>query len=188
MHVIYTGERVRLRPFSDSAEWCQLREQIDARPNDFWGSLYKPQGRQAARFENDGLLNTGEIGAFAIERLDTSQLVGYERHRTPAHGSITGSVGTLILSEHWHRGFGIEAKQLCFCYLFENYPVERVEASTFSGHRRARNGMEQSGMRREGSCKLFRQIHGVYNELVVYRIFREQWEQLPIRQVVRRGA
>lgn len=188
MHVVYTGERVRLRPFLDAAEWCRLREQIDAEPNEFWGSLFKPQGRQMARFERDGLLNAGEIGAFAIERLDTGQLVGYERHRTPAHNSITGSVGTLVLPEHWHHGFGIEAKQLCFCYLFESFAIERVEASTFSGHLRARRGMELSGMRREGSHSLLRLINGVYHELIVYRIFREEWEQLPIRQLVERGV
>jgi len=188
MHTVYTGERVQLRPFHTAEEWLQLRATIDTVPNDYWGPLFQPQARHGAQFEFSGLLDEAGLGAFAIERLDTGQLVGYERHSTPRPGGLAASVGTLILSEHWHRGFGIEAKQLCFCYLFENFTVERVEASTFSGHLRARRGMELSGMRREGGHALFRMIDGVYHELIVYCIFREEWEQLPIRQVVRRGA
>ncbi|GEM_PF-594102 len=188
MHVVYTGERVRLRPFRDAAEWLELRATIDAVPNDYWGSLFHPQARHAAQFERNGLLDEAGLGAFAIERLDTGQLVGYERHRTPRPGAIAASVGTLILEEHWHRGFGIEAKQLCFCHLFENYAIERAEASTFSNHLRARRGMELSGMQPEGRLRSWLRVSGVYQDLLMYRILREQWEQLPIRQVVRRGA
>jgi len=188
MHVVYTGERVRLRPFSSADEWGQLRDEIDAVPNEYWGLLYHPRGRHAADFEETGLLKADGLSAFAIERLDTNQLVGYERHRTPPAGGLVASVGTLILDGHWHRGFGIEAKQLCFCYLFENYPVERVEASTFNHHPRARRGMERSGMHMDGRLRSLHRVGGVAYDMLTYCIFREQWEQLPIRQVVKRGA
>jgi len=157
-------------------------------PNDYWGSLFQPRGRHSSDFDKDGLLDTVGAPAFAIERRDTGELVGYERHHLPRPGMLIAGVGTLLLPDHWHRGFGIEAKQLCFCYLFENYPIQLVEAVTVANHVRARRGMERSGMRYAGRVRRLRCIGGVYCDLTGYQLFREQWEQLPIRGIVKRGV
>jgi RimJ/RimL family protein N-acetyltransferase len=113
--------------------------------------------------------------------------VGYEEHGSPKPGKLTGWVGTFILPEHWHNGFGIEAKQLCYCYLFESYPILSVESATLSCHKRAARGLHGSGMHFEGRVKAFHYRAGVFHDLVCYRITREEWERHPIRSVVQRG-
>jgi len=132
------------------------------------------------------MLAADKYSTFAIQRLDTNQLVGYEEHGFISN--IAAWVGTFIKHEHWHQGFGIEAKQLCYCYLFESFPLIRVDSGTLEHHSRAINGLLKSGMTFEGRVRQVSYTHNRYFDEVTYRIFREEWEQLPIRQVVKRGA
>jgi len=188
MHTIWTGERVRLRPFKDEKEWAELYYDLHGVPNAFWGAWWSCRQERTKAFKPAGKLQPGKYSLFAIERLDTGEMIGYEEHGAPRPGEIMGWVGTFIKPAHWHRGFGIEAKQLCYCYLFESYPIVRVDSGTLAHHTRARNGLAKSGMHFEGRIRSYHYTQGRYYDMVCYAIFREQWEQLPIRQVVQRGA
>jgi RimJ/RimL family protein N-acetyltransferase len=186
MNTIWTGERVRLRPFRDEDERCSIYEELHVTPNEFWGAWWSARQQVKKDFEDAGMLHADKYSTFAIERLDTNQLVGYEEHGFVS--SIAAWVGTFIKPEHWHRGFGIEAKQLCYCYLFESFPFLRVDSGTLEHHVRARNGLMKSGMSYEGRVRRMHCTEGRYYDMVTYYIFREDWEKLPIRQTVRRGA
>lgn len=188
MHTIWTGERVRLRPFRDEQEWCDLNEELHIVPNDFWGPWWSARQEKKKDYEPAGMLSADKYSCFAIERLDTGELVGYEEHEPPHPGAITAWVGTFILPAHWSQGFGIEAKQLCYCYLFETYPIELVHSGTLEHHTRAARGLHESGMRFIGRIRRFHFTAGNYYDMVCYSIFREEWEQHPIRQIVRRGV
>ena len=188
MHTIWTGERVRLRPFKDEQEWCDLQQEQRAVPHEFWGVMWRARQEFKKNFEPAGMLEPGKHGAFAVERLDTGELVGEELHGLEYQPGIVGYVGTFLKPAHWHQGFGIEAKQLCYCYLFENYPITQIWADTVECHTRAASGLVRSGMRFDCRAKCFHFIDGKYYDLVCYSIFREEWEQLPIRQIVKRGG
>jgi RimJ/RimL family protein N-acetyltransferase len=187
MHTIWTGERVRLRPFKDDKEWSGLHEELHGVPNDYWGAWWTSRQELKKDFEPAGMLSPDKYSAFAIERLDTGELVGYEEHGAPKPGGITAWVGTFISPEHWHNGFGVEAKQLCLCFLFENYPILSIESSTLANHKRAARGLHLCGMHFEGRVKAFHYTDGVFHDMVCYRITREEWERHPIRGIVRRG-
>jgi len=186
MITTWTGERVRLRPFASADERCDQLAQIRIKPNQFWGAWWTARQKANKDFEDCGLLSTDKYGCFAVERLDTGELVGFEEHGF-LDGGITAWFGTFLKPEHWHRGFGIEAKLLAFCYLFENFPLESIDSGTLDNHVRARRGMLQSGMHFEGRVRRYHYLDGEYHNLVFYRIFREEWEQLPIRRIVKRG-
>jgi len=188
MHTIWTGERVRLRPYADEKEWCDMQEELHREPNDFWGAWWHPRAMLKKDFEETGMLDASKRSVFAIERLDTGVAVGFEECG-PGSGatSIGGWVGTFIKREHWHSGYGIEAKLLAMCFLFENYPYVRVDAGTLANHKRAAHGLHLCGMRYEGRIKGAHYADGKYHDIVCYCIFREEWEKLPIRQIVKRG-
>jgi RimJ/RimL family protein N-acetyltransferase len=186
MHTIWTGERVRLRPFKDEKEHASLKEDLHITPNEFWGAWWAGRQQINKAFAPAGKLAPDKYSMFAIERLDTNQLVGYEEYG--AISSIAAWVGTFIKPEHWHCGFGIEAKQLCYCYLFESYPLVRVDSGTLEHHTRARHGLQNSGMTFENRVRRMHYTEGRYYDMVTYHLFREDWEQLPIRQIVRRGV
>lgn len=187
MHTVWTGERVRLRPFASEEEWLGLYDELHSVPNDFWGCWWKARPQRKKDFEPAGMLDAEKYSVFAVERLDTGELVGYEEHGAPAPGSIRAWVGTFLRPKHWHRGFGIEAKQLCLCYLFESYPVLRVDSGTLENHTRARKGLEACGMTFEGRVRKCHPTADKFHDFVCYRIFREEWLELPFRQIVRRG-
>jgi len=186
MQVIYSGERLRLRPFRDLAEYLpQLYESFDE-PARFWPPKRCPIERRRKWFSETGGLDDRR-GEFAIERLDSGQLIGCMSHST-YRPALCANIGTLISKAHRHRGYGVAAKQLMMCYLFENFPLLRVEATTLTHHLRARRGVELAGMSLDFSERRRCWSQGKLGTWVTYRIFREEWEQLPIRQVVKRGA
>lgn len=187
MNVIYAGERVCLRPFKDKDEFAWLFDEIMVVPNDHWGPGWWPRAEREKEFTPAGMLDPGMYSAFAIERLDTNEVVGFEEHGGLSSGSVATWLGTDIRREHWHRGFGIEAKLLMLCYLFENFPLETVHAGTLEHHTRARAGLEACGMSYIGRLSKIHHDNGKFHDIVHYRIFREEWEQLPIRDLVQRG-
>lgn len=187
MHTIYTGERVRIRPFKDADEFVATGQRFAQVVHPFWGPQYETPQRMRKDFAEAGMLNTSEYSQFAMERLDTGAVIGLAENGGVRPGRIQSWVGTFIFEEHWGRGFGVESKQLQFCYLFENYPIERVESATLENHVRAARGLRDCGMHFEGRLRAAVRQHGRWVDLVQYAIFREDWEKLPIREIVKRG-
>ena len=188
MHTIWTGQRVRLRPFADEKEYLEMQEELHREPNDFWGAWWHPLAKLKKDFEETGILDAGKYCVFVIERLDTGEAVGFEECG-PCNGptSISAWLGTFIKREHWSQGFGFEAKQLALCFMFENFPYERVGGDTVANHKRAARGLQLCGMTFEGRIKGAHHTDGKYHDIVCYRIFRDEWKKLPIRQTVKRG-
>jgi RimJ/RimL family protein N-acetyltransferase len=187
MYTHYTGERVLIRPFKDKAEYRYVMEHSTALPNDNWGPWHWPEAIAGTNFDESGLLSADKYSQFAVERLDTGEVVGYEEYGPPEPAGISAWLGTEILRPHWSNGFGIEAKQLVLCYLFENFPLETVYADTCSPHVRAQRGLEACGMRYVGKFNGTHIKDGRYEDVYNYQIFREQWEQLDYRHTVKRG-
>jgi RimJ/RimL family protein N-acetyltransferase len=187
MHTTYTGTRVKLRPFRDEAEFSTLNIELAIEPNQAWGPCHTPTPKMKADFDPCGLLDITRYSQFAIERLDTGELIGIEEFGGAAVGVIVSWVGTFILPAHQAQGFGVEAKQLAYCALFENLPLERVDACTLSNHPKAMRGLELSGMTFEGRQRQAQFSQGQWVDLMHYVIFREQWLDLPVRGIVKRG-
>jgi RimJ/RimL family protein N-acetyltransferase len=188
MYATYTGERTRLRPLASRDEAMSIHSQIRRLPNEYWGPGWYPREEVAKQYdEKGGLCGASGENMFAVERLDSGEVIGFEFCGLWGPGSIAGWFGTNIAPEHRGLGFGIEAKLLMLCFLFENYPVNHVGSDTVADHWPARRGMEACGMTQEGLLKGRLLRAGLYYDVVWYGILRRDWEKLPIRQVVTRG-
>jgi RimJ/RimL family protein N-acetyltransferase len=187
MYTVYTGERVKLRPFKDDAEHRQAVASSMSLPNDHWGPCYMSDQERRDKFDPAAMLDPGQYSHFAVERLDTGECIGWEEHGPLAVGQLETWLGTEILRPHWHMGFGLEAKQLMLCYLFENFPLLTVRADTCGHHHRAKRGLEACGMRYIGCLRGVHYAHGVRHDIPQYQIFREEWEALDYRHQVQRG-
>jgi len=187
MHVIYSGERVRLRPFRDFAEFNVVHAEDYGIPDPFRGPRWWPVSRREAEFGEHGMLDHGHYSMSAIERLDTNELAGISGCSSHRSGALVMNIGTYILARHRGSGFGIEAKQLQLCRVFENYPLKAVRSSTMEHHTRARASLEACGMHCYGRLRAIECTAGRWYDEVYYEIFREEWEQLPIRRIVKRG-
>ena len=188
MELIWTGERVRLRPFASADELNDLLEELTLEPDEIWGYGWWVRSRITAAFNENGKIgDAGTWSIFAVDRLDTGELVGYEVVSLPGPHQIDAEIGTVILRRHWSNGFGREAKLLAMCLLFESFPLARVSAATMDKHTRARAGLEACGMRHEGTKRGAAFSLGRRQGVAEYAIFREEWERHPVRRVVRRG-
>lgn len=187
MHNVYTGETVRIRPLAALDELHRIMAAENLEPNEHWGVWHYPLPEQRKDFKDSGLMNTDKYSMFAIERLDTGECIGYEEFGGLAPGKLGTWIGTFVMTEHRGNRFGVEAKQLAYCYIFENYPARMVFADTTATHHGAQRGLALSGMRRVGARRKAHYRKGQYIDVVLYEILRGEWEQLPIRRIVQRG-
>lgn len=188
MHVIYTGKLVRLRPFRDADEVASLICNQEIWFNEHWGQWYEPEATVRKDFEETGFLSADKYSMFAIERLDTGELVGCEEYGGMSPARFNTWIGTMILEQHRSKGFGREAKQLAMCYLFENYPLQMIWSDTTSEHTRAQAGLEAVGFQPIGTARRFKKRNDRFFDNPFYQLFREDWEKMPVREYVTRGA
>ena len=174
MKNMYAGELVRLRPFASAEEGLALVREIHLSLIPGWGEQWVPQPEISRMWEPDGWM--GEEVTFAVERLDTGELVGFENAMPPKPPRLRGMVSTYIREAHRGRGYGVEAKQLAMRFLFEHYPLEQVEAITLATHRSALRGLELCGMREEGRLIGCTVSEGRWDDKVFFTISRSEWE------------
>jgi RimJ/RimL family protein N-acetyltransferase len=187
MHTVYTGERVKLRPFRSLEEFDSVIAEDYASPDPFRGPRWYAESSRSQQYDLRGVLGPEGYSNFAIEELKCGTTVGTEGHSAINSGQVCVNIGTYLLPDWRGMGLGIEAKALLFCLLFENYPLEVVQASTLEHHQRARRSLEACGMQHFGRLRGIERVDGVACDEVQYRIFREEWESLPIRNMVIRG-
>jgi len=187
MITVYTGEKAKIRPFKSAAEANGLRVAIYAEPNLHWGPGWYPLGTASKNYDEHGLMDGANWHQFAIEDLDSGELIGVEQCGLCGKNSIEAWFGTFIHPDHRNKGYGVEAKRLMMCFMFENFPINRVMSDTVVTHTAARRGMERCGMKLEGYLRAAHIIDGKWYDVPWYRLLRGEWEQMDYRHTVRRG-
>ena len=188
MHTTYEGQLVRLRPFRDADEMMQLVDEEHREPNAHWGPWHKVGRAMRTEFGEAGMLPDDGRRLMCVERLDTGETVGYEEVGPLTLPRLVAWIGTFIRPVHQKRGFGMEAKQLMFCMLFDSLPIECIMADTLSTHQPARRGLELSGMRYIGCRPAVHYRHGRYEAVVYYHLSRQSWQSMGYRHSVRRSG
>lgn len=171
---VYTGKLVRLRPFTSVDEGLALIHEIHLGLIPGWGEQWTPLAEIREGWERDGWMGDEDC-VFAVERLDTGELAGYEIATPPQVPALTGWIATYIREDHRGRGFGVEAKRLAMRFLFENYPAGNLAAITLSVHKQALRGLQLSGMREEGRLTGCTVSQGRWVDKVFFTITRAEW-------------
>lgn len=188
MYNVYEGRTVRIRPFVSADEYAAMALEQGIELNPHWGSWFEPRADTLKSWEGTGGIGTGGYNNMAIERLDTGELIGYEEYGLDLPQLPAAWVGTYIMPAHHGQRFGVEAKQLMYCCVFENFAVQRIYTDTVETHLAAARGLKLSGMRYEGR-KTKRTIKdGRFIDSVHYALYREEWEAMPYRHKVGRKA
>lgn len=188
MYSVYTGKQVRIRPWRDTDELFGYSKQSHVAPIPILGAHWYSQGHEDQAVRDDGFLNPERLCAFAIEDLDSGDAIGMECCIFFPKAPLAAELGTTLVEEYRGHGRGVEAKQLALCFLFENFPLERVAAVTMHTHKRSRRGIELLGMHYEGCRRNNFFSEGAWVDMVHYVMFREEWEAMDYRQAVKRGV
>ncbi|GLV53760.1 alanine acetyltransferase [Dictyobacter sp. S3.2.2.5] len=169
------GERIRLRP-AKVADIDMLHSRADdaafeGEYNDFG---LNPDRHLQRSFEADGLLSARH-GTLIVENM-AGEFVGTISYRSVAYGPNEGSkhyaMGISLAPEQRGKGYGSEAQKLLTDYLFNTYPIIRVEASTDVTNIAEQRSLAKAGFTREVRVRKAQWRGGEWHDLFVYSKLR----------------
>jgi aminoglycoside 6'-N-acetyltransferase len=126
------------------------------------------------RFAEHGFL-TSQYGRLLVvtQRDEVAGFVSYHQQRYgPNEGSTAYNIGIGLHVDYRGKGYGSEAQRLLAAYLFDTYPVMRIEASTDKENVPEQKALEKAGFTREGIIRGAQWRGGRWHDLVLYSKLR----------------
>jgi len=169
------GEKIVLRPVErEDLERIESWESDPGALGDF--NDFGLPGRQgmAKQFEENGML-TAEFGRLVVlgEDGEPAGMADYRRvDHGPRNGGHAYELGTYLLAASRGQGYGVEVADLLAKYLFDTYPVQRVQAETDVENAAAQRALEKAGFTREGVLRAAQWRAGDWHDLVIYSKLR----------------
>ena len=169
--MILSGEKISLRPLTRADLPI-----FEAWTNDIsFNSEYNTFGLRSSGNLERGLNEEGLVGSrqgmLAIVDAAGSIVGDVSYHQEmygPNEGSRVYNIGISIAVEHRGKGYGPEAQRLLAAYLFDTYPIMRVEASTDIKNIPEQRALEKAGFTREGVLRKVQWRNGDWHDLVIY--------------------
>ena len=123
---------------------------------------------------HERLFESGQQADFAITRRADGELIGAIGLVIDG-GSDRAELGYWVGRPHWGQGFCSEAGRAVLTFGFERWPLQRIHACWFLRNPASGRVLEKLGMTREGILRRHVKKNGVYEDLVVCGILREEW-------------
>jgi ribosomal-protein-alanine N-acetyltransferase len=106
-------------------------------------------------------------------------------------GTVIGSVGGFWVSQsnavmelgysvaepYWGRGIAVEASRVLLDYLFEQYPITRLQARVFVGNDASERVLQKLGFTREGVLRALLVRRQRTHDIAYYSLLRREWER-----------
>jgi RimJ/RimL family protein N-acetyltransferase len=176
--LILETARLRLRPITlqDAPEAARIagrREIADTMisiPHPFSESQAQDWiARQIRADESPGQL------VFAVTRRTDSQLIGTVALRDIHYEHAQAELGFWIAVDLWGRGFATEAAGAVVAHAFLALGLNRVCAHHLVRNPASGRVLEKLGMRREGVLRQRVRKWGVFEDVVILAVLREDW-------------
>jgi RimJ/RimL family protein N-acetyltransferase len=173
-------QRLTLRAFTRADAPIVQRLAGDRAIADTTLNIPHPYGNGVAESwiaSHDALRAQGSRVTFAVVRRSDDVLVGAitltlhpERHRA--------ELGYWIGRPYWGNGFATEAARAIVAYGFAALGLHRVHASHLARNPASGRVMQKIGMTREGTLRSHVRKWGVFEDIVIYGILREESDRL----------
>lgn len=165
------GERVGLRPVTQADIAVLEAWKNDATISGSYNMFgLQPTNGLESRFQAHGLLDDGR-GTLMIVTL-AGEVVGsisyHEVRYGPNAASRAYNIGLSVVPDQRGSGYGAEAQRLLAEYLFQTFPIARVEAQTDVTNLAEQRALEKAGFTREGVLRKAQWRAGDWHDLVVY--------------------
>jgi ribosomal-protein-alanine N-acetyltransferase len=118
----------------------------------------------------------GESIHFAVILKTTAELIGAVS-LIIEKGFNRAELGYWIGKEYWNQGYCTEAAGSILDYGFGQLLLHKITASHFSGNPSSGKVMSKIGMKKEGFLRKHVAKNSKFEDLVVYGILREEWEE-----------
>lgn len=169
-------EKLTLRAFTenDLAFLVRLDTDPDALGPFEW-SGFIDAGARRRRWNTDGYVGSTST-ALAVVGPDDA-VVGIASWEARTRGGPIGAcyeIGLALLPEHRSRGWGTAAQAMLVRYLFRYTLANRLEAQTDAENVFEQAALERIGFRREGVLRGVRFRKGVWRDMMIYGMLREE--------------
>jgi ribosomal-protein-alanine N-acetyltransferase len=183
--------RLRLRPFAASDAPTVAELAGDARVAAPTLNIPHPYPPELARTWIAGLAEAaaaGRVYAFAITERAGEAVIGAITIRPDVFERA--EIGYWLGVPSWGRGYTSEAAQRVTAFGFEALRFHRIQATCLPRNPASVRVLEHVGMRREGLLRGYVRKDGVYEDLLMYAILRDEWKEqsaVGSRQSAERG-
>jgi ribosomal-protein-alanine N-acetyltransferase len=117
----------------------------------------------------------GEIANFALRQVSSGQLIGCVGLRDIDFEHRQAELGFWIGVDWWGRGYAREAARAVIRFGFETLGMNRICAHHMTRNPASGRVLEAVGMQREGVLRQRVQKWGVYEDVVLYAVLRDEW-------------
>ncbi len=120
---------------------------------------------------------TGYGLVWAIEIRESGRMIG-----TMGIHNVNLEVGSVeagyaLHPDAWGKGYATEALKAVIGAVFEQSPIDRIEAHHVAEHIASGRVIEKAGMQYEGCLRQVRMMKGIRRDMKVYSILRSEYEQ-----------
>lgn len=122
-----------------------------------------------------GDYRSGDALRFAVERLDSGEMIGNVSLFEFFPQSRRCEIGYAIASAHWGQGFATEAVRAALEYAFHELAVNRVEADVDPRNGASARVLERLGFQKEGYMPERWIVNGETADTVYYGLLRRHW-------------
>ena len=171
--------RLILRPFCQSDAMTVQHLAGDRAIADTTLSIPHPYENGVAEEWIDGHkpgYENGLLATFAIVLRDDSKLVG-AIGLTVNRSLNKGELGYWIGKPFWNLGYATEATNAVIAFGFDELRLNRIHAVHLTRNSSSGRVMEKAGMLLEGTARQDTMKWGKYEDLEIYGILREDWQQ-----------
>ena len=171
------GKQIDLRHVDASELELLLRMNNDQEgKGEFGRTLLRSPAALKKDFELNGLSSDANETFAIVDK--TNNIIGNIGHFTVAHYSTARELGFLISPAAQRKGVATEAVQLLTKYLFDNFPINRIQICMATAHVASERVAINNGYTKEGILKGFIFVKGQYLDVIIYAITRDEFNKL----------
>lgn len=117
----------------------------------------------------------GETWAWALEHKASRRMIGRcdLLHYSPRNARA--ELGYAMNRRYWGHGYMTEAAEAVVAFGFEYLRLHRIEAICLPENAASLRVLEKLGMRREGTKREATFVRGVFDDLHMYALLRQEW-------------
>ncbi len=173
---VVVGERVYLRPYEKAdadtvSEWYATEDETfmyrgrgPISPlafHDWFTKMYKKQPPRDIEFVVATVTDDTAIGEVGVYDLDWV--------------NRTGETGSFLGPGHRNQGYGPEAKHLLLEYCFDVLHLHVLRSEVAETNTRSAAALNKQGYRPAGRMRRFEVKGGVYRDMLVFDVLRDDW-------------